>query len=721
MKYGVNKGLKRRRKLKVAGATDRAQFLHKLLRLRVAAFACHQQTRDAVESVMHELEPFRHARLHFHAFLCDVPATRHGRKASKLPSLVAPFIDAEIVGRTLCLNLPFNSATSKRQMDALCRQFIEETQKAVKASLKSQPFRMNLSYTNRQQVSHLWERYVELGSLGAGSSASPLHQQWLDPSQSPSEETIPHVFTRKACLVDMSNKLGTSSRLTLHQKVAYINLFALLYYALLTSENANDCFVVIPVPLQTARTFYGVIMALLEVPNGLQTILKPRIHGKGKLEFLPEAKEHIDLISKRVWQQAKDVYLPTLILSQNSFEEFLVEELLENKTSVGRKSKDKKLRTLVSNGGFVYARNNWPVHLHAPNELLYASNDDLEGALIDVWRRRHTTSNREVIKESLVFGRMMAASPGLISAIKKAASLGLRSCRGKPPLPSVLVVAPPGSGKENMADLIRVFSDHFWNKPAVKLNMGSVLQDLRYVEGGLQGWLRKLGTTGRLKRGGTLVLDELNSLDITAQPFLLRLLEQGELFDPLAMANGKGGHPRTGSKVPGSAKKYDWLIVGLVNELPSRLTLENLREQVVDNPLLGELLGATLYEHWKNKSRLRDDLYYRVCRSGQVTIQGLNERRQDIPVIFYFILRKVLKEALSAIGGSHEVFLDYDAMKLLTDRTLDWKGNVRRLEAVARQVPGALASEHMHHLICVHKAQVEQAISRVFEPRYESS
>jgi DNA-binding NtrC family response regulator len=220
-----------------------------------------------------------------------------------------------------------------------------------------------------------------------------------------------------------------------------------------------------------------------------------------------------------------------------------------------------------------------------------------------------------------------------------------------------------------MSRLIPLLSRPFWDKPVVTLNMGSVILDVQGQSGGFRGLLRAL-RDGILKDGGTLVLDELNSLDIAAQPMLLRLLEQGEISPLEAVA------------AAGDERVVPWLVVGLINEEPARLTLEALRERMADTELFGELLGSALYEHWKGKSRLRDDLYYRIRRCGEVRMTGLNHRRQDIPIIFYFLLRQLFRSGRAGV----EIFLTCEAMVYLTDKSLEWKGNMRKLEAVARQV-----------------------------------
>jgi DNA-binding NtrC family response regulator len=221
------------------------------------------------------------------------------------------------------------------------------------------------------------------------------------------------------------------------------------------------------------------------------------------------------------------------------------------------------------------------------------SNDLLEQALINLWSRRLSNEDEalQALSRALIFRKMMVASPGMISAIRRVASLEI-ACPQEPPLPAVLIVAPPGSGKEMMSDLIPLFSDFFWKKPVAKLNMGSLnappltpalLMGLEGQGGWFKGVFQKLAE-GALAKGGTLVLDELNSLEIAAQPLLLRLLEQGDLSS-------------LDNTMPPQDKTLPWLVIGLINEDPEQLTLEKLRSKVTNQPLFGELLGSALYEH----------------------------------------------------------------------------------------------------------------------------
>ena len=402
-------------------------------------------------------------------------------------------------------------------------------------------------------------------------------------------------------------------------------------------------------------------MSVIEVPNGY------RLHTDNEKEVLGA----LENVERALTKEAKETYLPTLILSQNSWEEHLLAQCFKAKrgnpvATFERKYPDRVYSLLAkSRGGGGGTGSN-------------RENENLETVLVDLWGRRlgspRTRAKLKAIKNSLIFQSMLAASPGLIKAVRSVAELGLSSPKC-PPLPSVLVVAPPGAGKEMMSKLIPLLSKDFWDKPIVTLNMGSIMLDVEGEKGGFRGLLKKLGVR-TFKEGGTIVLDELNSLNITAQPVLLRILEQGEI---------SLSSPASGDVLP-------WLFIGLINEEPSRLTLETLRDRFIDDPIFGELLGTTLYEHFKGKSRLRDDLYYRIRRCGEIRIDGLNKRRPDIPIVFYFKLRQFLHEAKGE-NEDVEVFLTYDAMESLIDKSLDWKGNMRKLENVTRQIKGGLKRE----------------------------
>jgi hypothetical protein len=643
--------------------------LHKRLRLRVAGHACHENARERLGEAIRGAG-LEVSRLHFYAYFFDPPVTWAGRETGMSHTLLAPFVDDEMSRSTLSLDLEDDAPEEERASYVRC---IDE---AIRDFGEGKPFRMPLRYLRREQLHRHWASLSVLGPVEAGRQSPLLLGKWREDRTFREGAFAERPYRAVDCVEDLEQKI-TSPLLQDAHKIAYTNLFSLLYQSLLSSTNPEDCLYFASVPLCTSRTFHGVIVAMAEVPFGASVPLE-------------KVRAPLERVRAALREAARNTYMPTLILSQNSWEEHVLSEF--HRTSSG--GFDEALQRFRERPDRVYGL---LAESEEERELPDGAdeNDLLEQSLIELWDRRWraAVSHPRAIPDSLIFRKMMAASPGLIGVIRRVAELALVEPESAP-LQAVLVVAPPGSGKEMVSKLIPLLSRPFWDKPVVTLNMGSVLLDVHGAEGGFRGLLRTL-RDGALKEGGTLVLDELNSLDIAAQPMLLRLLEQGEI-SPLEAAGGGG-----------SERVVPWLVLGLVNEEPARLTLESLRERMADTELFGELLGSALYEHWKGKSRLRDDLYYRIRRCGEIRMTGLNSRRQDVPIVFYFLLRQLFRSGREAV----EIFLTCEAMIYLTDKSLDWRGNMRKLEAVARQVRKNIGRERRREeLVRVDVQDVRKAL-----------
>lgn len=681
--------------------------LHKRLRLRVAAYACHEHAREKIAIAIRNTK-LASARLHFNAYFCEIPVIWPFSEGESSPQLMAPFIDFEIARRTLNLDIEPDAKEEE------CISYLNEVNKAIEEYDKSHLFHIPLAYTNPTNVVKLWEHFAFLGPLSMGRLADDLFKAWCKERSSNTPKIISSPFLATDCVADIKAKLA-SEDLSVRQKIAYVNIFALLYYALMTSSNRNDCLYFVATPICTQRTFHGLLIAVIEAPRGVSTeedTIKPILHELGKA----------------LMDEVTNTYLPTLILSQNSWEEHILYESMDTaertEMSISEQSADPASLNeplMVKNNGedYVYSR----LSTVAIDQAILEkdnSNDLLETALIKLWARRQSSmkDNLRAVKESLIFRKMMAASPGMIDVIREVACLGLDEPKGAP-LQAVLVVAPPGSGKEMISRLIPIFSSYFWDKPVRSVNMGSILLETQERKSGLHGFFENLADKD-LANGGTLVLDELNSLDIAAQPILLRVLEEGEIsFRPAVMEPlGKAPMLRRMALrlhlqrplLPNRQQKtLPWLVVGLINEDPARLTLETLQQKVTE-PIFGDLLGSALYEHWKGKSRLRDDLYYRIRRCGEIRMRGLNDRRPDIPIVFYFRLRTLLQRTSEPV----DVFLTYEAMRKLIDPSLDWKGNMRKLEALARQLKGTIERQPTNESILrIDDVHIEKALQDI--------
>jgi arginine utilization regulatory protein len=197
----------------------------------------------------------------------------------------------------------------------------------------------------------------------------------------------------------------------------------------------------------------------------------------------------------------------------------------------------------------------------------------------------------------------------------------------------VLIVGETGTGKELFAQSIHNASSRF-SGPFISQNCAALPDNL--IESLLFGTKRG-AFTGAIDQpglfeqanGGTLLLDEINSLNLNLQAKLLRVLQEKTIRR-----------------------------VGDTKDTPVDVrVIANINEDPID---------AVTNNH------MRKDLYYRL---GVVTvfIPPLRERKEDIPLLAQLFIKKYNGHfQMNVKGLSEEVkasFFEYD-----------WHGNVRELE-----------------------------------------
>lgn len=193
----------------------------------------------------------------------------------------------------------------------------------------------------------------------------------------------------------------------------------------------------------------------------------------------------------------------------------------------------------------------------------------------------------------------------------------------------VLIRGETGCGKEIISNAIHAESHSKIKAPFIKINCTAIPSNLLeselfgYEKGAFSGaYSTKLGKF-EVAGTGTILLDEIGSLDSALQSKLLRVLEEKE-FERV------GGN----SLIPLRAR-----IIACTNS-----SLEKKMQE-------GEF---------------REDLYYRLS-IAEITIPPLSERREDIPLLInYFITKDTL-----------DLRYTPDAMELLQE--YNWPGNVRQL------------------------------------------
>jgi two-component system response regulator GlrR len=241
--------------------------------------------------------------------------------------------------------------------------------------------------------------------------------------------------------------------------------------------------------------------------------------------------------------------------------------------------------------------------------------------------------------------RLIGDSPSFVAAAEKLPLVA--RCDA-----TVLISGETGTGKELFARSIHYLSRRA-NKPFVAVNCGAIPTEL--VENELFGHQRAAYTgagaahAGLIEEaeGGSLLLDEIDSLPLLAQVKLLRFLQEKE-YRPLGAAR---------------ACRADVRVLAATN---------------------GDMDGAVA------AGRLRQDLFYRL-NVIPLRLPPLRERRSDIPLLVRHFLAKHGRET-----GRPAVRFSPRAMQSLMDH--DWPGNVRELEhvverAVVLTAPGATVDD----------------------------
>jgi two-component system response regulator AtoC len=198
---------------------------------------------------------------------------------------------------------------------------------------------------------------------------------------------------------------------------------------------------------------------------------------------------------------------------------------------------------------------------------------------------------------------------------------------------TVLLRGESGTGKELAAKALHDFS-HQAHQPFVPVNCAALPGTL--IEAELFGYKRGAFTgaerdrVGKLEAAGegTLFLDEVGDVPLTAQVKLLRVLQE---------------------------KSYERL-----GETESR-------------PFKARVVAATHrdLEAMVRNGEFREDLYFRL-NVASITLPPLRERREDIAVITRRVLAEISREIGHPIAG-----LSVAALGSLASH--DWPGNVREL------------------------------------------
>ncbi|WP_374958214.1 sigma-54-dependent transcriptional regulator [Gilvibacter sp.] len=204
----------------------------------------------------------------------------------------------------------------------------------------------------------------------------------------------------------------------------------------------------------------------------------------------------------------------------------------------------------------------------------------------------------------------------------------------------VLITGPNGTGKELVAHWLHQKSDRS-KGPMIEVNCAAIPSEL--IESELFGHVKGAFTSANKDRagkfeaanGGTIFLDEVGDMSLSAQAKVLRALQENKIQ---RVGNDKD-------------IKVDVRVIAATNK--------DLKHEIAEG-------------------NFREDLYHRLAVI-LIKVPALNDRRDDIPLLLDYFTKKISEEQ----GTAQKKFQD-KAVKLLKD--YDWTGNIRELRNVVERL-----------------------------------
>ena len=204
----------------------------------------------------------------------------------------------------------------------------------------------------------------------------------------------------------------------------------------------------------------------------------------------------------------------------------------------------------------------------------------------------------------------------------------------------VLITGPNGTGKELVAHWLHEKSNRS-KSPLIEVNCAAIPSELieselfGHVKGSFTGANKDRAGKFEAANHGTIFLDEIGDMSLSAQAKVLRALQENKI-------------QRVGSD---KDIKVNVRIIAATNK--------DLKKEIAEG-------------------RFREDLYHRLAVI-LIKVPALNDRREDIPLLIHYFTKKIATEQ----GVPKKEFLP-EAIALLQE--YDWTGNIRELRNIVERL-----------------------------------
>jgi two-component system nitrogen regulation response regulator NtrX len=204
----------------------------------------------------------------------------------------------------------------------------------------------------------------------------------------------------------------------------------------------------------------------------------------------------------------------------------------------------------------------------------------------------------------------------------------------------VLITGPNGTGKELVAHQLHENSNRA-QQAIIEVNCAAIPSELieselfGHVKGAFTSAVKDRAGKFEAANGGTIFLDEIGDMSLSAQAKVLRALQENLI-------------QRVGAD---KDIKVDVRVIAATNK--------DLKLEIAEG-------------------RFREDLYHRLAVI-LIKVPALNDRRDDIPMLIEHFTTKISEEQ----GNAKKTF-SKEAIKLLQE--YDWTGNIRELRNVVERL-----------------------------------